>query len=165
MQRQLILVLGALLGSCLPASGQSLSARFDASEKQFGPGLTLLTASSSSRDLPVTNVMPARGPSLAVTPARLPVLFAVVNYRKPTLRRPSRMHVELIQTPFMRQGRVPLARLWGGRLRLDGFASETSMRDVLDGPLRSGHFGTMQPRVRAMFGISFSLRFGRAASL
>ena len=163
MQRQFILVLGALLGSCLPASGQALSASLDlTTQKRFvpGPGMTLLAA--SSRYLPLTTVMPAR--SLDESPVRLPVVFAVVHYKNPSLQRLSRVRVELIQTPFIRQGRVPIAQMWSGRLRLDGFANVVSMKNVLNGPSNSSHSGTMQPRAAGVYGISLSFRLGRDAS-
>jgi hypothetical protein len=160
MQKQLILVLGALLGSCLPAGGQTLSALLDLTQKRSAPGMTLLAA--SSRDLPLTTVMPAR--SLAESPVRLPVVLAVVHYRNPNLKRPPRVPVELIQTPFIRQVRVSLVQLWGGRLQLDGFASAMSMKNVLDGPSNSGHPGVMQPRAAGVYGISLSFRLGRDAS-
>jgi hypothetical protein len=161
MQKQFILVLGALLGSCLPAGGQTLSAPMDLTQKQTVPGMTLLAA--SSRDLPLTPVTRSR--SLAESPVRLPVVFAVVQYRNPNLKRPASVKIELIQTPFIRQGRVPLARLWGGRLRLDGFAGETVMKNVLDGPLNSIHPGMMLPRAAAAYGFGLSFRLGRGASL
>jgi hypothetical protein len=161
MQKQLILILGALLGSCLPASGQTLSAPLDFRQERFAPGMTLLAA--SSRDLPLTNVMPAR--SLAESPVRLPVVLAVVHYRNPNPKRPSRVPVELIQTPFSRQARVSLVQLWGGRLRLDGFASAMSMQNVLDGSSNSRHSGMMQARAAGAYGISLSFRLGRDASL
>jgi hypothetical protein len=73
--------------------------------------------------------------------------------------------VELIRTPFIRQARVSLAQLWGGQLRLDGFASVMSMKNVLNGPSNSSHSGTMQPRAAGVYGISLSFRLGRDASL
>jgi hypothetical protein len=163
MRKQLILVLGALLGGCLPAGGQTLSAPLDLSQKRFapGPGLTLLAAASSG--LPLTTAMPAR--PVAESPVRLPVVLAVVRYRNPSPKRPSRVPVDLIQTPFIRQARVSLVQLGSGRLRLDGFASAMSMKNVLDGCLSSVHPGMMQPRVAGAYGISLSFRLGRDASL
>jgi hypothetical protein len=163
MRKQLILVLGALLGGCLPAGGQTLSAPLDLTQQRFapGPGMTLLAVASS--DLPLTTAMPAC--PVAESPVRLPVVLAVVHYRNPRPNRPSRVPVELMQTPFARQARVPLAQLWGGRLRLDGFASVTSMKNVLDGPSGLGHPGMMQPRAVGVYGISLSFRLGHDASL
>lgn len=165
MQKQLILVLGALLGSCLSTGGQTLLAPLDLTQdltqKRSGPGMTLLAA--SSRDFPLTTVMPASSP--AESPVRLPVVLAVVHYRNPNLKRPSRVPVEMTQTPFIRQARISLAQLWGGWLRLDGFASAMSMKNVLYGPLSSGDPGMMQPRTAVVHGISLSFRLGRDASL
>ena len=161
MQKKLILVLGALLGSSLPASGQTLSARLDLAQKRSEPRFTQLTASSI--DLPLITALLARPP--AESPVRRPIALALVDYQKPKPKHPSRVRVELVQTPFIRQGRVPLAQLWGGRLRLDGFAGEMVMKNVLDGPLRSGHSGTMQSRAAAAYGMSLSFRLGRDASL
>jgi hypothetical protein len=165
MQKQLILVLGALLGSCLPAGGQTLLAPLDLTQdlaqKRSGPGMTLLAA--SSRDFPLTNVLPARSP--AESPARLPVVLAVVHYRNPNLMRPSSVPVEKTQTPFIMHTRISLLPLWGGRLWLDGFASAISMKNLLYGPLSSGDPGRMQPRTAAVYGISLSFRLGRGESL
>jgi hypothetical protein len=162
MKNQLILVLGAILGSCQPAGGQMLSARLDLSQSRSAPGNTLFVA--ASREWPLGIVTPVR--SHAESSVRLPVAFAVVDYQKSKLQRPSRLpRLELIQTPFIRQGRVPLAYLWGGRLRLDAFAGEMVMKNVLDGPLNSVHPGTIRPRAAAAYGISLSFRLGRAASL
>ena len=159
MQKKHILVLGVLLGSSLPASAQTLTARLDLSQTRPAPGMTLLSA--SSRELPLKKTtLPAR--SAAERPFRFPVAFAVVNYRNPELERPVRIPVELNQTPFLRQARVPLLQIGGGRLRLDGIARATSMKEVLDGPLNTVHPGTMQPRDAALYGISLSFRFGRS---
>ena len=165
MQKQLILVLGVLLGSCLHANGQSLTARLDLTQdlmqKRSGPGMTLRAA--SSRGLPLPTVMPSH--SIPESPARLPVVLAVVNYQNSNLNLPPRLRVERTQTPFIRQVRVSLAQLWGGRLRLDGFANEVSMKNLLDGPSSPGHPKLMQPRAARDYGVSISFRFGRDASL
>ena len=163
MQKQLILVLGALLGSSLPAVGQTLAARLDLAQKGPSPGLTLLEA--SSMDFPPTTVRPLSALPPAEAAVRLPRALAVMEYLRPKLKLSSKVRVELVHTPFIRQGRVPLTQLWGGRLRLDGFAGETVMKNVLDGPLNTVHPGMMQPRAAPAYGISLSFRLGRRASL
>lgn len=160
MQKRLIVVLGILLASSMPASAQTLTARLDFSQTRPALGMTLLSA--SSRDLPLTANKQAS--SLAERPVRFPVAFAVVNYRNPELERPVRFLVDLNQTPFLSQARISLVQMWGGRLRLDGMARALSVKDLLDGPLNSVHPGTMQPRAAAAYGLSISFRLGRDAS-
>jgi hypothetical protein len=160
MQKHLILVLGVLLASSLPASAQTLTARLDLSQTRPAPGMTLLAA--SSRDLPLTANKQAS--SLAARPRRLPAALAVVEYRNPSLKLSSKVQAEQIQTPFLRQARISLVQMCDGRLRLDGIARAMSMKNVLDGPLILAHSGTMQPRDATLYGISLSFRFGHNAS-
>ncbi|MFZ0636667.1 MAG: hypothetical protein WA755_09155 [Candidatus Acidiferrales bacterium] len=77
-----------------------------------------------------------------------------------------------VRTTFLTLSSLPLAQLWSGRLRLDGFTSTIHMREVELGPsVASGLEDFRRPRqsdpsgLRSfdVYGVSLSLHFGRSA--
>jgi len=77
-----------------------------------------------------------------------------------------------VDTFFLSESRLPIARLWGGRLRLDGFTSTLNMQNVELGPAAAGSLQDFRPtrqnylggpRSIDLHGISVSLHFGRSA--
>ncbi|MFZ0739185.1 MAG: hypothetical protein WBL70_18290 [Candidatus Acidiferrales bacterium] len=77
-----------------------------------------------------------------------------------------------VRTTFLTLSSLPLAQLWSGRLRLDGFTSTIHMREVELGPsVASGLEDFRRPRqsdpsgLRSfdVYGVSLSLHFGRGA--
>ena len=77
------------------------------------------------------------------------------------------LSVKTNDTVFVSQSRVPLVRLWGGRLQISGFTSTVKMEDVMLGPaaetaVQSLHL-TQQARFSAarsidLYGVSVGLR-------
>jgi len=74
--------------------------------------------------------------------------------------------VAVFRTPFVKQIRVTVVRLWGGRLQLGGFASTSRTENVLLSFSGSGGPalpGVRVPRANRSYGLSLTFRFGRDA--
>ncbi len=160
MQKQLILVLGVLLGSYLPAGAQTRSAQLSLVQERPPPRILLAAAPSH---LSLTTFLPAQ--PLAERPAHFTVLLAAVLNRHRSLDHLS--PVDVMKTPFVRQARVSIVQLWGGRLQLGGFASTHHMENVLLGlsgsagllGFRISHPGGV-PRADKSYGLSLTFRLG-----
>jgi|GEM_PF-1329817 len=164
MQKQLILVLGVLLGSYLPAGAQTRSAQLSLMQERPPPRILLAAAPSH---LSLTAFLPAQ--PLAERPARFTVLLTAVLNRQRSLEHLS--PVDVVKTPFVRQARVGVVQLWGGRLQLGGFASTSQMENVLLGFAGSGGLpgsrvftqglaGAGVPRASRSYGLSLTFHLG-----
>jgi hypothetical protein len=161
MQKQLIPVLGVLLGSYLSAGAQTRSAQF--SLVQEPPPPRILLAAAPNR-LSLTAFLPAQ--PLAERPARFTVLLAAVLNRHRSLEHLS--PGDVVKTPFVMQTRVGIVQLWGGRLQLGGFASTHHMENALLGlsgsadllGFRISHPGVGVPRANRSYGLSLTFRLG-----
>jgi hypothetical protein len=161
MQKQLILVLGVLLGSYLPAGAQTRSTQLSLMQERPPPRI-LLAATPSH--LSLTSFLPVQ--PLAERPARFTVLLAAVLNRHRSLEHLS--PVDVVKTAFVRQARVGVVQLWGGRLQLGGFASTHHMENVLLGlsgsadllGFRISHPGVGMPRANRSYGLSLTFRLG-----
>lgn len=150
MDHKLILALGALLSSWLPAAAQTLGS---ASREESSGALVTLSRPGPT-PLPQSTVVlvwPPGKPPAHFTPARsLQRLFPV----------------EVFRTPFVKQWRVAVVRLWGGRLRLGGVVSSSRRENVLvDFPGTEGfvHPSVSGPQASKSYGLSLTYRFGRNA--
>ncbi len=160
MQKQLILVLGVLLGSNLPTGAQTRFAQLSLMQERPPPRILLAAAPSH---LSLTTFLPAQ--PLEERPARFTVLLAAVLNRHRSLDHLS--PVDVMKTPFVRQTRVSVVQLWGGRLQLGGFASTHHMENVLLGlsgsagllGFRISHPGGV-PRADKSYGLSLTFRLG-----
>jgi hypothetical protein len=79
-----------------------------------------------------------------------------------------------VKTLFSTRSSLPLAHLWGGRLRLDGFTSTLDMQNVQLGPAGGGNLQDFrlrrqnypgEPRSVTLAGVSLTFHFGRAARI
>jgi hypothetical protein len=77
--------------------------------------------------------------------------------------------VDISETPFGQQYRMPIGSLFGGRIRLGGFGAVTPMENILRGLPGSGSFlalslspmgnaGLKTPRENISYGLSLTLR-------
>jgi hypothetical protein len=71
--------------------------------------------------------------------------------------------IEVVETMFATESRVPIVRVLGGRLQLDGFTSAYHMENLQLGPSGLGHPGVTVPRSAWVYGISLRFRLGRDA--
>ncbi len=128
--------------------------------------MTLVRAAPTQ--LPLATFPPA--PPLAERPARFTALLAAAYNRDGSPE--SLSAVEVVKTPFVRQARVTVVQLWGGRLQLGGFASTSRMENVLLGYSASGdlagfgvsgqgHPGVTVPHGNKSYGVSLTFRLGR----
>jgi hypothetical protein len=167
MHKPLILLLGMVLGSPLPASAQTPAPQI----LQTTPIVSMVrTAWAPSLAAPFLSPENLRKPVIHFSH-----LFAGAEERGQGLeglRRLSPMHQ--VKTLFLTQSMLPLVQLWGGRLRLDGFTSTLHMQNVQLGPSaagglldfrpsRQGYLGG--PRSVGLYGVSVSFHFGRDAQV
>ncbi len=167
MHKPLILLLGMVLGSPLPASAQTLAPQI----LQTTPIVSMVrTVWAPSLAAPFLSPENLRKPVIHFSH-----LFAGTEERGQGLeglRSLSPMHQ--VKTLFLTQSMLPLVQLWGGRLRLDGFTSTLQMQNVQLGPSaagglldfrpsRQGYLGG--PRSVGLYGVSVSFHFGRDAQV
>ncbi len=149
MQKGLILVLGVLLNSTLPGAAQTRATQVLLMQERSSPIRTLFQGVPAQ--LPATTFVPPLGPGKP--PAHFTVPLAAAYNRD----------LEVIDTSFVTESRVPVLQLWSGRLQLDGFESTLDMENMLLGPSGSGHPGVRVPREVVLYGISLRFRLGRDA--
>lgn len=97
-------------------------------------------------------------------PTHFTILPAATYNSAPSLQR--LFPVEVFRTPFVRQVRVTVVRLCGGRLQLGGFASTSRTENELPSFPGSGGpalLGVKVPRANKSYGLSLTFRFGRDA--
>jgi len=162
----LLLTLGVLLGSCPPSGAQTRSTQLSLMQQRPSPSMTLLAA-SSSHVRPTNLLLPVRSPEQR--PARFAAVLTTAYNRDFSLER--LLRTEVVETPFIKQARVTIVQLGGGRLQLGGFASAYHMENVLLGlsasgglpPSRAfiqGHPGKRVPRKNGSYGLSLTFRLG-----
>jgi hypothetical protein len=166
MHKRLILLLGVFLGSHVLTAAQRPTPQIVPTQNRVAPIVTmvptvqvpLLTASFLLPDNP------------GKPPAHFSYPFAGAYEREQGLeglKSLSPMHE--VKTLILTQSLVPLAQLWGGRLRLDGFTSTLHMQL---GPSAGGGLQDFRPprqsypggpRSVDLYGVSLSFHFGREA--
>jgi hypothetical protein len=172
--KQLILLLGMLLGSYVPVTGQTLAPQIVSAQDRNAPIMAIV------RTLPAPSPAPSfpLSESPGKSAARSTYVFARA-YRDGQgleglegLKSMSQMHEA--KTLFLTQSTLPLVQLWGGHLQLDGFTSRVHMQNVELGP--SGGGGLLDfrpprqwypggPRSIGLYGISLSFHLGRDAQI
>ncbi len=160
MQKQLILALGVFLSSYLPAGAQTRSTHLSLIQERPPPGTTLLAA--APKPFFDDYLSPARPLAQPTAHFIVSVTAAYNRDRSPSWLAP----VEVVKTPFVRQVRVTVVSLWGGRLQLGGFASTRRRDNVLLGfPGFGGPAlpGVRVPRANRSYGLSLTFRLGRDA--
>jgi hypothetical protein len=164
MHKRFILLLGVFLGSHVLTAAQRPTPQIVPTQGRVAPIVTmvptvrvpLLTASFLLPDNP------------GKPPANFSYRFAGAYERDQGLeglKSLSPMHE--VKTLILTQSLLPLAQLWGGRLRLDGFTSTLHMQL---GPSAGGGLQDFRPprqsypagpRSVDLYGVSLSFHFGR----
>ena len=171
MYKPLILLLGIVLGSFLPASAQTPAPQILQAQDRITPIVsmvrTLWAPSLAAPFLSPENIGRPIG--------HFSYLFAGAEERGQGLeglKSLSPMHQ--VKTLFLTQSMLPLLQLWGGRLRLDGFTSTLHMQNVQLGPSAAGGLLDFRPsrqgypggpRSFGLYGVSASFHFGRDAQV
>ena len=142
----LFLTLGVLLSSCLPSGAQTHSTQLSLMQQR--PARRMIPLAASSRHMQPTSLLPARLPEQRPAPRMIPLAASSRHMQPTTLLpagwpepRPARFavllkhfsRVEVGETSIVRQARVTIVQLGGGRLQLGGFASTQHMENVLLG--------------------------------
>jgi hypothetical protein len=193
MKRKFILALGMFLGSYLSAAAQIPAPRIVAEQNRSASIMAMvhqampapLIAESFSLPgnpaifAPRTLPAPVLAASLPVhkNPANSAVHFSymVAEPYKPGQGMDgleNQFQFEEVDTLFLAQSTLPLAQLWGGRMRFEGFASTLNIQNVQLGPSDAGGMQDFRPWRQSelgappsvnSYGVSMSFHFGREA--
>jgi hypothetical protein len=162
MQHQLILVVGLLLGSCLPGEAQTLPTRVFVAR----PELTMTLVRTSLNLTPQKASLTAGQPRKPVAQFTVLIIPAYVPDRRPE----SQSLREVVRTPLLTESRMTIAQFCRGRLQLDRFESTLHMQNVHLGPPGFGGLSPIHDQAglassASLQGISLVFRFGRNAQV
>lgn len=152
------------LGSHVPTVAQTHSPQIILARERVAPTTVIFRTVSTS--LPITHFVLPQGHRETQVRSTLP--FEGAYEPDQSLENLSQMRE--VKTLFLTQSSLPLAQLWGGHLRLDGFASTLHMQNVQLGPLAGGGLQDFRParqnylggpRSVDLCGVSLSFHFGR----
>ena len=162
--KRLIVMLGMFLGSHAPVAAQTPAPQLVLAQGNVVPILTMLRTVSAP--LPPTSFLLYQNPGKA--PTHFSHQFAGAYERDRGMDRLP--PTDQVKTLFFMQSSLPLAQLWSGRLRLDGFTGTLNMQNVQLGPSASGGLQDFRPpresypggpRSVDLYGVSLSFHFGR----
>jgi hypothetical protein len=161
MQRQLILVAGLLLSSCLPAEAQTLATQVFLAQARPAPTTILVWALPIP--LPPKASLASQRPRKLVAP---PTVLLPPSY-EPDQSLESQPLIEPIWTPFITESCLVVVQFWRGHLQLDGIEGTLHMQNPHFGPPGSGPPpGHDQAALASSFnldGIEVVFHFGRDA--
>jgi hypothetical protein len=167
MHTRFILLLGVFLGSHVLAAAQRPTPQIVPTQGRVAP---IVNRVPTVR-VPLSQRLSCC-PTTQRNPANFSYLFAGAYERDQglnDLKSLSPMHE--VKTLILTQSLLPLAQLWGGRLRLDGFTSTLHMQL---GPSAGGGLQDFRPprqsypagpRSVDLYGVSLSFHFGRDAQV
>jgi hypothetical protein len=167
MHTRFILLLGVFLGSHVLTAAQRPTPQIVPTQGRVAPIVTMVPTVR----VPLSQRLSCC-PTTQRNPANFSYLFAGAYERDQGLdglRSLSPMHE--VKTLILTQSLLPLAQLWGGRLRLDGF---TSTLHLQLGPSAAGGLQDFRPprqsypggpRSVDLYGVSLSFHFGRDAQV
>jgi hypothetical protein len=192
MKRKFTLLLAMFLGSYLSTAAQIPAARIVAERDRTTPVVAMVQAGPAPL---MAEYLPLPGNPGSFAPRTLPVPVPAVSF--PAHKNPAnsavhfscvlagpykpdqgmdsledQFQVEKVDTLFLKQSSLPLAQLWGGRVRFEGFASKLNTQNVQLGPSDAGGMQDFRPwRPRELgappsvnsYGVSMTFHFGRDA--
>jgi hypothetical protein len=192
MKRRLTLLLAMFLGSYLSTAAQIPAARIVAERDRTAPVMAMVQAEPAplmAESLPLpgnagifeTRTLPVAVPAVSFPAHKNPVNSAVhysyvltgpykIGHGMDSLEK--QFQVEKVDTLFLAQSSLPLAQLWGGRVRFEGFASRLNTQNVQLGPSGAGGMQDFRPwRPRELgappsvhsYGVSMTFHFGHDA--
>ena len=158
MRHQLILVIGLVMGSCLPGEAQTPAKQRVLGQPPSGPMMSFFRPSPPN-DLSPTAPFPK---SLG----RFTRISIATYEPEPSLA--SRFSIVVDQTPFVTESSMSVAQLWGGRLQLEGFGSTPGTLYVQFGPSgigqdfrSSSHDQADVNRSVDLYGLNLRFDFGK----
>ena len=171
MHKRFFPLLVLFLGNLVPVAAQMPAPQIVPRQDRIGPLVDVVpTATAPAPLLVVSPLLPDNPEKSAIHSS---YRFARAYERDPGLEglveSLSPMHE--VKTLILTQSLLPLVQLWGGRLRLDGFASTLHMQSVQFGPSAAGGLRLPQqnyvggPRSMDLYGVSLSFHFGRDAQV
>ena len=128
--KRFILLLGIILGSYAPAAAQSPEPKIVLAQEHVVPITTMLREST-----PLLTASFLLYQDSGKSPTTFRYLYEGAYDHDQGLEGLARLSpMREVNTSFLTQSSLPLAHLWGGRLRLDGFKSTLHMQNVELGP-------------------------------
>jgi hypothetical protein len=171
MHKQLILLLGIVLGSPLPTTAQISAPQSVQVQDRITPIVSMVRTVRATW-LAAPFLSPE---NLGKSAAHFSYLFAGASEGGQDLEGlKSLSPIHEVKTLFLTQSMLPLVQLWGGRLRLDGFTSTLYMQNVQLGPSAAGGLLDFRPsrqgypggpRSVGLYGVSLTIHFGRDAQV
>jgi hypothetical protein len=164
IHKWLIILLGILIGSQVPAAGRVPAPQIVPAQKRVAPVITVFRAESTRLLAPSLPLSQDRENSLAHTSLRFPGPYE----RDHGLERLS--PIVKLKTLILTQSSLPLVQLWDGKLQLDAFQSTLRIQNVQFGAL--GYAGMPDFRLPQqnfpggsrsvhLSGLSLNFHFGR----
>jgi len=171
MHNRLILLLGVVLGSYVPMSAQRPAPRTIPAQDRTVMSMTVVP--TAPVPLFAASFLLPENPEKSA--ASFSYLFARAYERDRGLEDlKSLLPMHEVKTLFLTQSTLPLLQVWGGRLRLDGFASRLQMQNLQLGPSAAGGLLDFRPQLQGFpggprsigfRGVSLSFHFGRDAQI
>ena len=166
MYKRFFPLLVLFLGNLVPTAAQMPASQIVPRQDRIAPVDVVSTA-------PLLVVSPLLPDNPEKSATHFSYRFARAYERDPSLEGlvKSLLPMHEVKTLILTQSLMPLVQLWGGRLRLDGFASTLHMQSVQFGPSGAGGLRLPQqnyaagPRSMDLYGVSLSLHFGRDAKI
>jgi hypothetical protein len=167
MYKRLILLLGVLLSSHVPAAAQTPGQQIVRAQEQVAATLMIDRVSAP---LFASSLTLSENPEKSA--GHFSYQFAGVYEPDPSLM--SLAPMRQVDTLFLTQLSVPLVQLWAGRLRFDAFASTINMRNMQLGPSAAGGLQDFLPARQNypggphsvdLYGVSLTFHFGRDAQI
>ncbi len=169
MHKRFFPLLVLFLGNLVPAAAQMPAAQIVPRQDRIAPLVDVVPTATA----PLLAVFPLLPDNPEKSATHFSYRFARAYERDPGLEglveKLSPMHE--VRTLILTQSLMPLVQIWGGRLRLDGFASTLHMQSVQLGPSAAGGLRLPQqnyaagPRSMDLYGVSLSFHFGRDAKI
>jgi len=166
MYKRFIVLLGMFLGSHAPAAARTPAPQMVLAQERVAPTMTMLRTVSAP--LPAASFQMHQDP--VKSPAHFSSLVVGAYERDHNMERLP--PTEEVKTLFFTRSSLPLAQLWRGRLRLDGFTGTLNMQNVQLGPSASGGLQDFRPPRQSypggphsvdLYGVSLNFHFGRNA--
>jgi hypothetical protein len=158
-----ILVIGLVMGSCLPEDAQTPAEQIFLAQAAPSPMMLLFRASPPNYSSPaVLLTIVLRTKSLGRF-----TRISTATY-EPERSLENRFSIAVDRTPFVTESSVSVAQVWGGRLQLEGFGSTVGRQYVQFGPSGIGqdfrppsHDQAGVDRSVDLYGLSLRLDFGK----
>jgi hypothetical protein len=164
MRNQLLLVIGLVVGSYLPAEAQTSAKQILLAQRPTGRMMLLFRPSQPNYSSPAVFLTTSLPPKSLGRFTRM----STATY-EPELSLESRFSIVVNRTPFRTESSMPVTQLWGKRLQVEGFSSTLRRYPQFwssgvghDSGLPSPDQAAAKNRRGDLYGLSLRFEFGKA---